>query len=134
MRSFRGTGDHPASQLDGVSMQAVGKRTLTEAIGDAGAVAPRAAATVTSAAAAAPTEGRELPHAHRPTLENLFAPWCFYGRHRTFSGLSVGQVTFHGYLLRRPEAALLPNGPVDPGALLAEAEPLVTTIVDLEKR
>lgn len=59
-------------------------------------------------------------------------PWCFYGRHRTFSGLPVGQVTFHGYLLRRPEASLLPNGPVDRGALLAEAEPLVTTIMDLE--
>lgn len=60
-------------------------------------------------------------------------PWCFYGRLRTFSGLPVGQVTFHGYLLRWPEAALLSNGPVDPGALLAEAEPLVITIEDLER-
>jgi hypothetical protein len=34
--------------------------------------------------------------------------------------------------LRRPEASLLPNGPVDRGALLAEAEPLVTIIMDLE--
>jgi hypothetical protein len=41
-------------------------------------------------------------------------------------------VTFHGYLLRRPEAALLSNGPVDPGALLADAELPVITIDDLE--
>jgi len=61
-------------------------------------------------------------------------PWCFHGRHRMFSGLPVGQVTFHGYPLRRPEASLLPNGPVDRGALLAEAEPLVMIIVDLERR
>lgn len=74
MHSFRGSADHPACQLDGVSTQVVGKRTLTESIGDAGAVAPRAAAAVTSAAAAAPGDGRELLHAHRPTLDSLFAP------------------------------------------------------------
>jgi hypothetical protein len=42
-------------------------------------------------------------------------------------------VAFHGYLLQRPEAALRSNGPVDPGALPAEAEPLVITIEDLER-
>lgn len=64
----------------------------------------------------------------------ILNPWCFYGRYRTFSALPVGQVTFYGYLLRRPEAALLPTRPVDLDALLAEAEPLVTTIVDMERR
>lgn len=73
MHSLRGSGDHPTNQIDGVSMQSVGKRTLTEAIGDAGATAPHAAAA-TSAAAAAPTDSRELLHAHQPTLESLFAP------------------------------------------------------------
>src|SRR5262245_15365538 len=65
--------------------------------------------------------------AHNCTMLN---PWCFYGRQRTFSASSSGAVTLHGYLLRRPEAALLANGPVDPTAMLAAAEPLVATIED----
>jgi hypothetical protein len=60
----------------------------------------------------------------------ILNPWCFYGRERTFSNLPAGQVTFYGYLLRRSEAAKLPTGPVDPTALLAEADPLVLTIIE----
>lgn len=74
MHSFRGPGDAPTNQIDGVGTQAVGKRTLTEAMGDAGAAAPRAATAADSAAPAAPSEGRALLHAHRPTLESLFGP------------------------------------------------------------
>lgn len=55
-------------------------------------------------------------------------PWTFYGRQRSFSGQPGGQVTFYGYLLRQPTQALLPKGPVDLEALLAEAEPLLLTI------
>src|SRR5690348_5689173 len=74
MHSFRGPGDDPTNPIGGVSAPAVGKRTLTEAMGDAGAAAPRADTAATSAAPAAPSDGRALLHAHRPTLESLFGP------------------------------------------------------------
>jgi hypothetical protein len=74
MRSFRGSGDHPACQLNCVSTQTVGKRTLTEALGDAEAATQGAAPVVSSAAEAAPTGGRDMLPARRPTLESLFAP------------------------------------------------------------
>jgi hypothetical protein len=57
-------------------------------------------------------------------------PWCVYGRQRSFGPLPAGTVTVHGYVLRRPEDALLPAGPVDRAALLAEAVPLELTIVE----
>lgn len=51
-------------------------------------------------------------------------PWGLYGRERHFQYAS-GAVTFHGYLLRRATERLLPAGPGDGGALLADAPPLV---------
>ncbi len=60
----------------------------------------------------------------------ILNPWCFYGRERTFSHLPAGKVTFYGYLVRESAAGLLPAGPADPANLLAEADPLVLTIIE----
>ena len=59
----------------------------------------------------------------------MLNPWCFYGRQRTFDGFLPGQVTISAYLLRQPIGSLLPQGPGEPEALLASAEPLVLTIL-----
>ncbi len=67
----------------------------------------------------------------RKAQENhiLLNPWCFYGRERTFDMLPPGEVTFHGYLLRREEPSLMPVAPHDPEATLAVAEPVTVTIL-----
>jgi hypothetical protein len=55
-------------------------------------------------------------------------PWTFYGRQRSFPGQLAGPVFFYGYLLGRPGSGVLPKGPADAHALLAEAEPLMLTV------
>lgn len=80
------------------------------------------------------TDRIPLPVEVEPAFEQeeqnqiILNPWGFYGRERTFSDLSAGQVTVYGYLLREPADALLPTGPVAPDALLVKAEPLTLTI------
>lgn len=58
----------------------------------------------------------------------MLNPWCIYGRERTFPNLPAGQVTFHAYLLQRPADGLPPQGPTDPEATAAAADPLTLTI------
>jgi hypothetical protein len=70
----------------------------------------------------------EPPFDEEERNQILLNPWCLYGRQREFPNLPAGEVTFYGYLLRRPVEALLPRGPADAEALLVEAEPLVLTI------
>ncbi len=53
----------------------------------------------------------------------LLNPSCFYGRARRYQ-YGGGEVTFHGYLLRKQADGLLPSGPTDSSALLAAAPPL----------
>jgi hypothetical protein len=55
----------------------------------------------------------------------VLQPWCFYGRQRSFEGVT-GTATFHAYLLRADTGGDLgPEGPLDESQLLAAAEPLV---------
>jgi hypothetical protein len=60
----------------------------------------------------------------------ILNPWCIYGRQRAFPNLPVGKMTFYGYLLRRQEDSLLPQGPAEPEALLAGAIPLTLSITE----
>jgi hypothetical protein len=64
--------------------------------------------------------------ASRKKSENLVLlnPWTLYGRERRFQ-YEAGEITFHGFLLRRPADTLQPQGPGDPEDLLAAAPPLV---------
>jgi hypothetical protein len=77
-----------------------------------------------------PVGARMMPKSREPGFEEeadnfvVLNPWCLYGRERRF-GLAGGPLTFHGYLLGRPESRLLPQGPADPAAAALVAEPLM---------
>lgn len=55
----------------------------------------------------------------------LLNPWGIFGRERRYQYPPGQSVTFHGYLLVRPSATLLPQGPGDEDTLAAAAPPLV---------
>jgi len=56
-------------------------------------------------------------------------PFCFYGRQRTYEGLSAGKTTFYAYYLKRPSASLLPQRPGKPEDLEVSAKPLVIEVL-----
>ncbi len=71
------------------------------------------------------------PAALQGELNRVFLnPWCFYGRQRKFEYFPLGEVTFHGYLLRSPTPRLLSQNPAEAEDLLIAATPLVITIAD----
>ena len=79
-------------------------------------------------------DGAPLPVSREPSFpkreqnEVVLNPWCFYGRQRTFDGLSTGRVTIHAYLLDRPTDALLSDRPAAVGIAYQSAVPVAIVV------
>ena len=78
--------------------------------------------------------GLPLPISMEPPADDeagnlvVLNPWCLYGRERTFDA-ALGELTFHGYLLRQAEDELRATGPVRADAVEISADPLTVSEV-----